>query len=100
MEGFGLPILEAMACRTPVIATPAGAAPELLKNGGGILLVNHDPDPMAHAIQTLCTLGVDQWQHISEQAYQIACHCSWEDATQRFEAALYSALKVHSHLPV
>ena len=29
-EGFGLPILEAMACRTPVIATPAGAAPELL----------------------------------------------------------------------
>ena len=29
-EGFGLPILEAMACRTPVIATPAGAAPQLL----------------------------------------------------------------------
>src|SRR5262249_60212775 len=26
-EGFGLPILEAMACRTPVIATPAGAPP-------------------------------------------------------------------------
>jgi glycosyltransferase involved in cell wall biosynthesis len=29
-EGFGLPILEAMACRTPVIATPTGAAPELI----------------------------------------------------------------------
>ena len=37
-EGFGLPILEAMACRTPVIATPAGAAPEILKDGGGILV--------------------------------------------------------------
>lgn len=34
-EGFGLPILEAMACKTPVIATPAGAAPELIANGGG-----------------------------------------------------------------
>ena len=36
-EGFGLPILEAMACRTPVIGTPAGAAPELLGDGRGIL---------------------------------------------------------------
>ena len=25
-EGFGLPILEAMACRTPVIGTPAGCS--------------------------------------------------------------------------
>ncbi len=33
-EGFGLPILEAMACRTPVISTPAGAAPEILSLGG------------------------------------------------------------------
>ena len=35
-EGFGLPLLESMACRTPVIATPAGAAPELCAGGGGI----------------------------------------------------------------
>ena len=37
-EGFGLPLLEAMACRTPVIATPAGAAPEVCAGGGGILV--------------------------------------------------------------
>ena len=34
-EGFGLPILEAMACRTPVIGTPAGAAPQLLRDRAG-----------------------------------------------------------------
>ena len=34
-EGFGLPILEAMACGTPVIGSPAGAAPDLLPEGGG-----------------------------------------------------------------
>jgi len=35
-EGFGLPILEAMACRTPVIGTPAGAGPRSssLRAGG------------------------------------------------------------------
>ena len=50
LEGFGLPLLEAMACRTPVIATPAGAAPELLAGGGGILVKPEDPQDMANAI--------------------------------------------------
>jgi glycosyltransferase involved in cell wall biosynthesis len=49
IEGFGLPILEAMACRTPVIGTPAGAAPELLSRGGGILITTEDPAAMARA---------------------------------------------------
>ena len=42
VEGFGLPILEAMACRTPVIATKAGAAPEILGQGGGRLVRDFD----------------------------------------------------------
>ncbi len=33
-EGFGLPALEAMACHTPVIASSAGALPEVLGNAG------------------------------------------------------------------
>ncbi|CAA9376712.1 MAG: Glycosyl transferase, group 1 family protein, partial [uncultured Phycisphaerae bacterium] len=49
-EGFGLPLLEAMACRTPVIATPAGAAPELVARGGGVLVLMEDPEAMAEAI--------------------------------------------------
>jgi glycosyltransferase involved in cell wall biosynthesis len=37
-EGFGLPVLEAFAMRTPVIASTAGALPEVA--GGAALLVN------------------------------------------------------------
>jgi glycosyltransferase involved in cell wall biosynthesis len=39
-EGFGLPVLEAMACGTPVIASHAASIPEVL-GGAGTLL---DPD--------------------------------------------------------
>ncbi|HEY9826928.1 MAG TPA: glycosyltransferase family 4 protein, partial [Stenomitos sp.] len=92
VEGFGLPILEAMACRTPVIATPVGAAPELLASGGGILLNAVDPREMAIAIQKLCQLGPHQWQDLSSQAYEIASKHTWSGATDLFEAALYQAL--------
>lgn len=96
-EGFGLPILEAMACRTPVIAAPAGAAPELLSEGGGVVLERNDPALMAQAIQKICTLEDAQWQQLSEQAYQTACQNSWEQAIQDFEAALVGAIAANKY---
>jgi glycosyltransferase involved in cell wall biosynthesis len=53
-EGFGLPAAEAMACGTPVVACAAGALPEVVKTGGGGLLVPpNDPRALARAITAL-----------------------------------------------
>jgi glycosyltransferase involved in cell wall biosynthesis len=87
-EGFGLPILEAMACRTPVIATPAGAAPDLLANGGGELVHPEHPQSMATAIVRIAHLPAAQWRAMSDQAYNIATAYTWDDAVLRFEAAV------------
>jgi len=67
-EGFGLPIVEAMACRTPVIGTPAGAAPEMLSGGTGILVKPEAPEAMAKAIERICQLPNSEWLAMSEAA--------------------------------
>jgi len=88
LEGFGLPIMEAMACRTPVIATPAGAAPELLCSGGGILLNEFAADDMAKAMLMVSDMPNAEWQTMSEKAYDRVSKYSWDDATELFEKAL------------
>ncbi len=90
-EGFGLPIIEAMACGTPVIGTPAGAAPELLAGGAGILVKPEDPEDMARAIEQICLLSDAEWGKMSETALERVINYTWEDATDLFEAALYAA---------
>lgn len=90
-EGFGLPILEAMACRTPVIGTPAGAAPELLGVGGGVLVPHDDATALADAIVRICGLPEPDWRALSDAAYKIATSYTWDDAADAFEAALRRA---------
>lgn len=51
-EGFGLPVLEAMGHRSPVIAAKAGSLPEVA--GGAALLVDPDaPEELAAALDRL-----------------------------------------------
>ena len=87
-EGFGLPILEAMACRTPVIGTPTGAAPELIAEGGGRLVPMEDPAAMARAIVELATMPAPQWRAMSDAAYDTARRRSWAAAAEAFEGVL------------
>ena len=91
LDSFGLPILEAMACRTPVIAVPIGAASDLLGDGTGVLVAKESPEAMAAAIIDLSRSSAEQWQQRSDRAYRKAHSYSWSDATQR----LLSALQTH-----
>ncbi len=53
-EGFGLPVLEAMACGTPVVCSEVSSLPEVA--GDAALLVNPlNVDALAEAISRVCT---------------------------------------------
>ena len=54
LEGFGLPLVEAMACETPVVASNAGSIPEIVGDAG-ILVPAMDSDALAKALQRLLT---------------------------------------------
>jgi glycosyltransferase involved in cell wall biosynthesis len=54
LEGLGSSIMDAMACRLPVVATRTGGIPELVKNGRtGLLVPVRNPAALAEAILTL-----------------------------------------------
>ena len=87
-EGFGLPILEAMACRTPVIATPAGAAPDLIDGRNG-RLVEADPEAFVAALRDLLA---GDWTAASTAAWDTAQRHDVGTAARAFEDALKAAV--------
>ena len=71
-EGFGLPILEAMACGCPAITCPVSSIPEVA--GDAALYVNDDVDEMAIALvniqkpevrEALIAAGIEQAKKFS-----------------------------------
>lgn len=94
-ETFGLVIVEALACGRPVIATRAGAVPELVDERVGALAAPDDPASFADAIAALYDRDIEA---IGAAARARALRLSW---TQAFQAQLatYVALGVRSRAP-
>ena len=68
-EGIPSVILEAMACGTPVLATPVGAIPDVIKDGEtGFLLKSNDPKQIADKIIELLNKP-ELLEKVSKNAY-------------------------------
>jgi glycosyltransferase involved in cell wall biosynthesis len=88
LEGFGLPLLEAAACGTPLVATPAGAAPEIIASGAGILVEGDNPTAMAEGIDEMLSKSVEEWSLMSARCIEIAQARDWASSVARLESVL------------
>ncbi len=90
-EGFGLPPLEAMACGTPVVASTAGAVPEVVGEAG-LLLDPHDVEGWAEAMARLWS-DEGLRRALREKGLERASRFSWRRAAQETLAVYREAVE-------
>ena len=77
LEGFGLPVLEAMAQGTPVVTSSGTATEELVAEGGGVAVDPRSADAIASAIAGLLDDAAGA-AAMGEQGRRIAGTYTWE----------------------
>jgi alpha-1,3-rhamnosyl/mannosyltransferase len=89
-EGFGLPILEAMASGTPVVAANVTSLPEVVGEAG-LLVPPDDPGQAAAALAQAITPGSPRDELIG-RGRQRAAQFTWQVAAQKTLAVYHEAL--------
>lgn len=80
-EGFGLPVLEAMQCKTPVVCSLGGSLPEVAGDAA-IYFHPHDEDECVNAILKVVKQSPKQRQQMVQAGIDQALKYSWTRTAQ------------------
>ncbi|MGQ0812043.1 MAG: glycosyltransferase family 4 protein [Nitrospiraceae bacterium] len=94
-EGFGLPVLDAMACGTPVIVSTTGALPEVVGQAG-VCVAPQDVRALAEAISRI--LGdTEFWGERSAAGLEQSKRFSWNHSAAQLQVIMK---QVRDHMTV
>lgn len=97
-EPFGIVIIEALACRKPVVATTVGGIPEIIQNGiNGILVQSDSPGALFEAAQAV--LQDNELRHgLARRGYEsVKQRFQWEIAGDKYELTFCRLLNSKHH---
>jgi glycosyltransferase involved in cell wall biosynthesis len=87
-EGYGMAFAEAIAHGLPVIGTTAGAIPETVPDGTGILVPPDDIDAFAGVLRRLIDSTTERAKLAAGARAAATRFPSWQDSAQRFAQVL------------
>jgi glycosyltransferase involved in cell wall biosynthesis len=94
-ESFGLVLAEAMACGLPVVATTAGAIPEVVEDGvTGVLVPPDDPEALANAVVSLLSDPQRMKAMGKAGAERVRERFTWDKVAERVIQGCERALQV------
>lgn len=86
-EGFGIPPLESMACRTMVLSSDAASLPEVLGNAA-IYFKNNDVSDLKEKIEYILLMKQNDIIRLEENGVARASDFRWENEAKKLENAL------------
>lgn len=93
-EGFGIVALEAMASRLPIVVSHGSAFPEILSDGGGIMV---NPDAPAETAETVRSLLRDRGRMAqigADGRASVERRYSWDAVASQFESIFESQIRM------
>ena len=93
-EGFGYPVIEAMSCEVPLIATNVASIPELVGKYG-ILIDPKDENQLSNKIRIVLSNYEDYKKNAIQGRQHIINTFNWSKITHEYEKAIFKTIDSH-----
>lgn len=81
-EGFGLDVLNAMACGVPVVVSDVGSLPEVAGNAG-LYVDPNEPETIAENIKKVLNMGKKDYNRLVEEGLRQVKKFSWKKTARQ-----------------